>query len=339
MQIAIIKLIAVIAALLWATCLQAREPVATSEQFAFYSDFEMNLNDALIAAGVARKLGHDELFFAGDEQACFDALTPSLQAGWRLAVDYYAEIISPHEFNDRQQFLIRLSLAGIGGEDARTTEFLDLVASIRRAASAAYKACRWNAQDFENRRWIDDVTSQLSKFESEVATRLAKLYQRTWPDQRLDVDVVATVSWAGANSFFADNSPGHVLISSESAGHVALETVFHEASHGFMLRPAPLQDALTQAAKRLGVRVPKGLWHVVLFYTTGETIRIVVEAAGETRYEPMIYKIYGRSSWGDYREAMNSAWPAYMDGSKTAFEAAMDLIGKIDRKQQSAGRR
>lgn len=324
------KLIALIAVVLWATQLQARDPVATSEQFAFYSDFETNLNDALIAAGVARKFGRDELFSAGEEMACFETLSPSLQAGWRLAVSYYAEIISPHQFNDRQQYLIRLRLAGIDSDDARVEDFLDLASSFRRAGSPAYNACRWTAQDSENRRWIDDVTSQLSKHEQEIGGRLAKLYQQAWPDQRLDVDVVATVSWAGANSFFADNSAGHLLISSGSAGHEALETVFHEASHGFMLGAAPLRDALAQAAGRLAVPVPDGLWHVLLFYTTGETVRMVVEAAGEPDYEPMIYEIYGRTSWGDYREALDTTWPAYMDGSKSAFDAAMELIGQIN---------
>jgi len=325
------KLIAMIVVLLCATYSQAREPVAASEQFTFYSDFEANLNDALVAAGVARKFSRDELFSAGDEQACFDALAPSLQAGWRLAVDYYAEIISPHDFNDRRQLLIRLSLAGIGNEDARATEFLNLAASFRRAASPAYKACRWTAQDSANRRWIDDVTSQLSEYEPEISMRLAKLYQQTWPDQRMQVDVVATVSWAGANSFFADNKAGHILVSSGSAGPEALETVFHEASHGFMLRPSPLQDAIIQAAERLGVRVPDGLWHVVLFYTTGETIRATLETVGDPGYEPMIYEIYGRSSWGDYREAMDAVWPSYMDGSKSAFEAATELTRQIYR--------
>ncbi len=327
----IVKLAALAAVLLSSALAQAREPVATSERFAFYSDFETNLNDALIAAGVARRFGRDELFSAGDEQACFEALAPALQAGWRLAVSYYAEIISPHEFNDRQQYLIRLSLAGLGHEDARAVEFLDLAASFRRAASPAYAACRWAAQDAENRRWIDDVSSQLSKYESEIAGRLAELYQQAWPDQRLDVDVVATVSWAGANSSFPDGSAGHLLISSGTAGHEALETVFHEASHGFMLRHAPLQDALAEAAERLGVRVPDGLWHVVLFYTTGETVRAVLGAAGEPGYEPMIYEIYGRSRWGDYREAMDAAWPSYMDGKTSALETAMALIGQIDR--------
>jgi len=306
-QITMPRLITVIALLLCATQAPAREAVATSEQFAFYSDFETNLNDALVATGVARRFGREELFLAGDQQECFDALEPALQAGWRLAVGYYAENISPHQFNEREQYLIRLSHAGTGSEDARDDEYLELVAGIRRAAAPAYEACRWTEQDAANRRWIDDIASQLAKHEQEIAARLARLYQQSWPGQRMDVDVVETVNWAGANSFFAGDSAGHLLVSSASAGHEALETVFHEASHGFMLRPSPLQDALDEAAATLGVPVPDGLWHVVLFVTTGEIVRGVLADAGEAGYEPMIYEIYGRSRWGTYREAMDVA--------------------------------
>lgn len=327
----LMRYVALIALIVCSSHLQAREPVAVTEHFAFYSDLETNLNDALITAGVARNRGRSELFTAGKERSCFEALAPPVQAAWRLAVSYYAEIISPHEFNDRRQYLVRLSLAGIDNEEAAAREFLGVAASFRRAAAPAYKACRWPEQDAANRRWIDDVTSQMQKHETEIAVRLARLYQQAWPDARMDVDAVATVSWAGANSFFPDDNAGHILISSGSAGHEALETVFHEASHGFMLRSAPLQDALARAAERLGARVPDGLWHVILFYTTGETVRLVLEAAGEPGYEPMIFEIYGRSRWGVYEEAMAAVWPSYMAGGKSAVDAATELIQRINR--------
>lgn len=332
------KITAVMILVLLATHSQAREPVVTTEQFAFYNDYETNLNDALVAAGVARKFGHDELFQTGEEQACFEALAPSIQAGWRLAVDYYTEVVSPHEFNDRQQYVIRLSLAGVDFDDARSIAFLDLAASFRRAASPAYTACRWSAQESANRRWIDGLTTQLARHESKIAARLADLYQQAWPDQHLIVDVVSTVNWAGANSFFSDNSVGHILISPGSTGHEALETVFHEASHGFMLRHSPLQQSIATAAEALKLPVPEGLWHVVLFYTTGETIRSILKAAGEGSYEPMIYGIYSRSNWGNYQDSMEANWPAYMNGSKAATDAAVLLIRQINSSERAGAK-
>ena len=40
----------------------------------------------------------------------------------------------------------------------------------------------------------------------------------------------------------------------------------------------------------------------------------------------MIYEIFDRSKWGRYRDAIESTWPAYMDGDRTLSEAAADLI-------------
>ena len=85
-----------------------------------------------------------------------------------------------------------------------------------------------------------------------------------------------------------------------------------------------LASAVTeQAADAQGVELPRDLWHGVLFYTTGETVRRVLEEAGEPGYEPMMFSadIFGR-----FHEALREAWPAYLDGERTLQEAARDLI-------------
>jgi len=320
---------------------EAREPAATSEHFAFYNEFETNLNDALIAAGVERNFGREELFQSGVEQACFEALAPSLQTGWNLAVAYYSEIIAPFNFDDRQQALIRTQLSGYAdySDDERDGLFVELAGSFRDAAAPAYRACHWKAQHAANQRWIDAIMLQLARFEQPIAARLAELYQLSWSQRRLDIDIVSTVSWAGANSLFSDQDKGHILISSALQEPEALELVFHEASHGFMLRPSPLQDALNTAADNLGVPVPDGLWHVLLFVTTGESVRQAVVSSGAPDYDPMIVEIYGRSQWGSYANAVGEVWPRYLNGELTAVEAASEVISKIRQaatKQSSA---
>ena len=73
----------------------SRTPVLKTPHFAIYSDFDTNLNDALINTGLARRGKKAELFQAGDEAACFGKLTPSARAAWNTAVDYYAKVVSP----------------------------------------------------------------------------------------------------------------------------------------------------------------------------------------------------------------------------------------------------
>ena len=92
-------------------------PVVTTPHFEFFSDFETNLNDALIVAGTKRIDGGDELF-SGESgaAACFSELPPSAQLGWDLAVDFYAEIVSSTSWMGRQQYSIRAELASFDEE-------------------------------------------------------------------------------------------------------------------------------------------------------------------------------------------------------------------------------
>jgi hypothetical protein len=313
----------------------ARTPAARTPHFAFYSDFATNLNDALIAAGVARNRHKPELFQSGDGKPCFDALPPSARAAWNRAVDYYAEIISPAEWSDRQQHLIRVDLCGFEEElrDAAARQFVAIARDFRSAAGPAYQACRWPAQDAKNRRWIEDLKPRLTALEPKIARRLEALYQKPWSGLPIPVDVVETVNWSGANSIIRSPAGGHLLISNSYQGPAALEVVFHEASHLLADRGDPFRKALDDAAKALGLTEPDDLWHVVLFYTTGEAVRRILSDAGEKGYNPMVNAIFERSkTWAGYRPAIEKTWPAYLDGKRTLPEAAADLLRALHEK-------
>lgn len=314
-----------------------RNPVATTPHFAFYSDFDTNLNDALVAAGVARKDGKTELFHAGTEMACFGELPPSARAGWDGAVDYYTKIISPADWSDRQQFLPRMQLVGFDEElaDAGARQFVEIASGFRAAATPAYKACRWAVQDEKNRRWIEELKVRLATDEQKVALRLEQLYAKQWNGLPIPVDIVETVSWSGANSIIRTPAGGHLLISTSYQGPAALEVVFHEASHLLMDRKDPLRQALDSAASAVDFHMPGDLWHVVLFYTTGETVRRILDDGGTPGYTPMLYGIFERGTWSNYRQALESAWRPYVDGKRDLSETAADLIEAI-RKSEKA---
>ena len=321
---------------------QARErtAVATTPHFAFYSDFATNLNDALIAAGLARKRGEPELFHSGADVACFRDLPPSARAAWERAVDYYAEIISPGRFGDRQQYLVRMHLAGFDEEsrdDPGARQFIDIADAFQAAATPAYEACRWSAQDAANRRWIEELNPRLAAHEQRIAQRLEELYQKPWNGLLIPIDVVETVDWSGANTMIRSPAGGYIVISILYQGPAALEGVFHEASHLLMDRGDPLPKALADAARAANRPLPRDLWHVVLFYTTGEAVRRILAQAGEPEYTPMVVEIFDRSKeWGRYRQAIESTWPAYLDGKRTLPEAAADLLQAIPEEEKPA---
>ncbi len=315
-----------------------RTPVATTPHFAFYSDFATNLNDALKTAGRARKKGGAELFHSGDETSCFEALPPSARAGWDRAVDYYEEIVSPASFGDRRQFLIRVALAGFDDEirDQADRQYVAIAQGFLAAAAPAYRACRWSAQDAENHRWIEALEPRLATYEAKIATRLEALYQTRWGALPIPVDVVETVSWAGANTILRDPAGGHILVSVENQEPAALEVVFHESSHLLMRHGDPIQQALYDAAQAAGYHLPRDLWHVVLFYTTGEAVQEILAEGGEPGYRPMVYGIFDRGgSWTGYREALETEWRPYLDGGRTLSEASGDLVRALQEKARA----
>jgi hypothetical protein len=309
-----------------------RIPVATTTHFAFYSDFDTNLNDALIAAGLARKNGKPELFHSGAEAPCFEKLIPSERVAWDAAVDYYAKIISPAEWYARQQFLIRLQLVGFETDpkDPEDVQFLALARSFRDVAAPAYKACRWKEQDEKNRRWIAEQKPRLDSDEEKITSRLVQLYQKQWKTLPMLVDVVETVDWSGANTSWSDSGHGDILISSTTQGDAAFETIFHESSHVLMDRGDPVRESLEAAAKAADYKLPNDLWHVVLFYTTGEVVRTVLGENGSRDYKPMLYEIYERGGgWTQYREILELIWQPYVQGKQSLADAATSLVAEL----------
>ena len=310
-------------------------PVATTTHFAFHSDFATNLNDALLEAGRARNDERPELFTVEPERSCFEALAPSEQRGWHHAVGYYADVISTGRWSGRLQVVLRMALSGVEQrEQPRDLRFLGIARGMLDAAAPAFRACRWPVQDAENRRWIERLVADLEQHAEAVSERLARYYEKPLGGLPMRVDVMETVNWSGATTWILDPAGGHIQISREEPALAALELVFHEASHTLMGHDAPIRLALGSAADQLGVELPRDLWHGVLFYTTGETVRRVLDAVGE-EYTPMMVAgdIFGR-----YLEPLEQTWPAYLEGRRSLDKAAADLLRTLELPAAGDGR-
>jgi hypothetical protein len=337
-----VRALAALAALLMARDAAAqpgrRTPVWATPHFAFFSDFETNLNDALIEAGLAGKAKRPVLFEAGSEAACFAALPAEVRAAWLRALDYYAEIVSPGGFGRRPQYVIRVALAGLD-EEVETDadrQLVAIAAAFRSAAAPTYRACRWPAQDEKNRQWIAAVMPGLSAHEATIAPRLERLYGKTFGREPIAVDIVEAVDWSGANTFVREPAGGHLLIASSNPLASGLEIVFHEASHTFMRPADPVRQALAEAARAAQWRLPAELWHVVLFYTTGAVVRDVLAAAGQRGYATMLEEIQAKGTWGQYRHALERAWRPYVEGQRTLQDAARALVRALREAQPAS---
>src|SRR5262249_29375660 len=107
------------------------------------------------------------------------------------------------------------------------------------------------------------------------------------------------------------------------------------SSHILMDRGDPVMQALNDAASTAGTRLPGDVWHVVLFYTTGEAVRHIFEEGGTPGYVPMLYGIFTRGSWTTYRSALETEWRPYVDGKRTLPEASAALVDAL-RKSDAA---
>jgi len=309
-----------------------RTPILTTPHFAMYSDFDTNLNDALVTAGLARHDKKPELFHSGADAACFDKLPPSERAAWDSAVDYFAHIVSPTGWDAHEQLMLRWQLVGFDAEWRAidgAAEFVEIARGFRAVATPAYRACRWTAQNESNRRWIEDLKPRLAADEQRVAARIEQLYQKKWTSLPILVDVVETVNWSGANTTWSNAGQGDILISNVPDGASGFETLFHESSHILMDRGDPVRQALESAAKAVDFHLPNDLWHVVLFYTTGEAVRPILDERGPAGYTPMLYGIFGRGTWTDYRQALENGWRPYIDGKQSLSQAAAGLIAAL----------
>src|SRR5262249_49297093 len=219
-------------------------------------------------------------------------------------------------------------LAGFEEElkDDNDPQFVEIARSLMAAATPAYRACRWTAQNEKNLHWIAALKPQLDAHERIIASRLERLYPRAWTDVPIPVDIVETVDWSGANSILRGQGGGHLLVSTSYEGPSALEVVFHEASHALMDPGNPVRQALNRAASAVDFHPPGNLWHVVLFYTTGEVVRRALNDAGTKDYTPMLYGIFDQGTWGEYRQPLESAWRPYVDGERSLSDAAAALI-------------
>jgi hypothetical protein len=145
---------------------------------------------------------------------------------------------------------------------------------ILEAAGTVYRAHQWAEDDRVNRRWILRVAPLVREQGIGLSERLADIYQTRWPKAKIRVDVT---NYAYSSGAYTTIEPLRVTISSADARNqdaAALEVLFHEASHGIA---EPVEQAIIRECRQRGKPIPRDLWHALIFYTTGEVIRPIVE--------------------------------------------------------------
>ena len=160
----------------------------------------------------------------------------------------------------------------------------DELKTLLLSAAPIYRKYWWPTHDAGNRAWIEDAVRRTTKYAPAIVARLTTLYGVPWFGRPVRVDVVRFGKSQGA---YTSNNPTHIVVASSDPGYAqwsSVEMLFHESSHGLFRKT---QLAIEDAANRAG-KMPRDLWHVVLFYIAGEVTRQELAKDG-VDYKPYLY--------------------------------------------------
>jgi hypothetical protein len=288
------------------------------------------------------------------------ALSAAEQRAWDEAVSYYAANYADKDL----LFSLELVLLKNQLEDFETCDDLSgaknrtcdaglpaKLTQILEAAGPVYRAHRWPADDRANRAWIKRVAPLVREQGVGLSHRLADIYLTRWPAERIRVDVSAVANYAGA---YTTLDPLRVTIASTDArnqGAAAMEVLFHEASHGIA---EPVEQAIARECRQRDKPIPRDLWHALIFYTTGEVIKPVMQddaandralpsssggsnptpadqrSSDDSQYTPYAIRegLYQRG-WENYLQILSRYWQPYLEGRVTFDDAIAHMVSAL----------
>lgn len=302
-------------------------PVAVTAELAFYSGFWINLHHVLYAEAWARRNVPDKQRKAGAFPTPLTArLTADEHAAWDAAVKYYDEHYADHEllFDDDMRIIHRALSDTPDGMPA--TGMPSGLPEILERAAPVYRAHWWPAHDRANRAWIADTQPRVAQLANAVTPWLARRYGTPWFTDRVHVDVVYVSSRQGGYTML---DPTLITIGSTDAdnqGWTAVETVYHEASHGLV---KPVCEAFERAEAAAHLEEMPELCHVALFYLTGEVVRQSLAARGIT-YVPYLEStgLFDRA-WPKLRAPIERAWAPYVNGEASLDDAVEHVVAAV----------
>jgi hypothetical protein len=282
------------------------------------------------------------LQFAPDSKP---ALTAAEQRAWDQAVSFYVTNYADKDLLFNTELTLLKNQLGdfeecdeLSGTKKKTCDagLPANLTQILESAAAVYRTHQWPTHDRANRAWIRRVAPLVREQGVGLSQRLADIYQTRWPTEKIRVDVVAFASWAGA---YTTVDPLRVTISSTDSrnqGSPALEVLFHEASHGIA---RPVEQAIVRECRQREKPIPRDLWHALIFYTTGEVIKPIMDADSDAapggasaspEYTPYAVRegLYQRG-WEDYLKLLTKYWQPYLDGHTTFDNAIAHMVSAL----------
>lgn len=294
--------------------------------FEFHSGFWINLHHFLYEQALLRKQSVSKT----GNNAINPDLTTDQQRLWNSAVDFYTKtIITRDLLSDRAMATINDQLGeSESAPNLNKSGINDELIKILESVAPVYRAHWWSQHDMANRFWIAVATPLVKQFSEKFIKQLTAVYKAKWTSQRVRVDVVEYANWAGAYTTFDRTAKTHITIGSRDSGNqgfAALEILFHESSH-WMVGPnkGPVAETIAREAKAKNKTIPNGLWHALIFYTTGELTRKNLNEYGVSNYTPSYHELFKRV-WTNFQQPLELYWQPHLEG-KVEFDTAISNL-------------
>ena len=302
--------------------------------FEFHSGFWVNLHHFLYQQARERR----DPGASKAARAPLPGLSEEQQRAWEEAVAFYAANYADKDLlfnsnlialkNQLGDFEDCPELSGTSRQECNAG-LPGKIAPVLNRAAPVYRAHWWKEQDRANRRWVAAVAPMIRQKGLDLAQRLAEIYQSRWPREKIRVEVTVYANPVGA---YTTLEPLRLTISStdpRNQGEVALELLFHEASHGLA---GPVQEAIVRECRQRGKAIPRDLWHALLFYTTSEAVKSAMAAEGTAKpgYVQSAVRagLYARG-WSGYQRLLEGHWQAYLDGRASFADAIARMVSAL----------
>lgn len=305
----------------------AAQPAQTI--FDFHSNFWVNLHHFLYLEALSEhpEKARRPATLSPEDLASLHALMPQERAVWDQAVAYYANNMIQHDLLSNRD-LAAMQFPLIDAESSPNLADAQLppeLKAILLQAAPIYRGHWWLRHDRQNRAWIAQLQPLIAKYGDGLKSSLATIYETPWQTEPIRVDAVIYANWAGA---YTTIYPTRITIATSEPANPeagALESVFHEGSHGMMEK---VQNAIDSATKSVNAQhpdrnfAPGTIWHAVLFYTAGAVVAQRVPG-----YIPYADKNgLWKRAWPDPDRALIAQdWQPHIDG-KTALQPALSKL-------------
>jgi hypothetical protein len=303
---------------------QTHSPAPANPIFRFETDaFWLNLHHFLYVLGRHEARTTDSrrdpvVRAPGDAERGLARLSDDERAAWRETVLYYAAGPSRKDLIlDSSATALTRALADAGAGPLISVAIDSAHARVLERVAPVYRKTWWPEHRAANAAWGDAARTLLDRHGATVLRLITQAYGMPWPAGGYRVHLSGYANWAGAYSTRAN-----VLVVSSldtaARGSTALETLFHEAMHQW---DREMNALLREHARAEGKVVPRGLSHVLIFFTAGDAVQRAIP--GHVPYGER--GIYDRG-WQSLRMAVGEIWKPYLDGRGTRDEALAALV-------------